>query len=76
MVTVCSINVKVTKQYENYLHFKTIFFPKTTYNMKRGEYYLIHTTYTTKLEKKYPETKGTLNNINIIYVISTVQVTN
>ena len=42
-------------------------------NSSKNNYYLIHTTYTTKLEKKYPETKGTLNNVNIIYVLSTVQ---
>ena len=36
----------------------------------------MHTTYTTKMEKKYPETKGTLNNFNIIYVLSTIPETN
>jgi len=29
--------------------------------------------HTTKLEKKYLEIKGILNNFNIIYVLSTVQ---
>ena len=47
-----------------------------TYNKNNKDnknYYLTHTT---KLEKKYPETKGTLNNFNIIYVLSTLQETN
>ena len=41
---------------------------KKTYkkhNKNNKNYYLIHTTYTIKLEKKYPETKGTFNNLNI-----------
>ena len=46
------------------------------HNKDNKNYYLIHTTYTIKLEKKYPETKDTLNNFNIIYVLSTVQETN
>lgn len=47
-----------------------------TYNNNNKDsknYYLIHATYTTKPEKKYPETKCILNNFNIIYVLSTVQ---
>ena len=43
------------------------------HNKDNKNYYLIHTT---KREKKYLETKGTLNNFNIIYVSSTVQETN